>query len=36
MYYPYIAWGVDFSSGDVGRGYYDRYFGRSVRPVFAE
>ena len=30
---PGSAWGVYFGSGGVGRSYYDRYIGRSVRPV---
>ncbi|MGM9818693.1 MAG: hypothetical protein ACI30B_06915 [Paludibacteraceae bacterium] len=30
---PGYAWFVDFYSGLVGRLSYDRYFGRSVRPV---
>ena len=33
---PCSARHVFFSSGHVGRGYSDRYFGRSVRPVYAE
>ena len=30
---PYSAYGVNFSSSNVGRSYFDRYYGRSVRPV---
>ena len=31
--YPYYAWGVYFNSDDVSRGYGNRYYGFSVRPV---
>ena len=31
--YPYYAWSVNFDSDDVGRSYYNRSYGRSVRPV---
>ena len=31
--YPYNAWRVRFYSSSVDRYYYDRYCGRSVRPV---
>lgn len=30
---PYYAWGVDFYSVNVRRYFYDRFVGRSVRPV---
>ena len=31
--YPDVAWGVFFGSDYVYRGYVDRFYGRSVRPV---
>ena len=31
--YPYYAWYVNFYSGNVGGDNYNRYYGRSVRPV---
>ena len=31
--YPYDAWGVYFRSDQVGRNYYGRFYGHSVRPV---
>ena len=31
--YPNSAWAFFFKSGDEGRSRYDRYWGRSVRPV---
>ena len=31
--YPYVAYILYFYSDYVGRGYYDRYYGVSVRPV---
>ena len=30
---PYNAWYADFDSVSVSRNDYDRYYGRSVRPV---
>ena len=34
--YPSNAWYVFFSSDNVYMGRYDRYYGRSVRPVLGE
>ena len=33
---PVLACLVYFSSGNVGRSYFTRYYGRSVRPVYGE
>jgi hypothetical protein len=33
MDYPYYAWELDFNSDNCYLGYYDRYYGKSVRPV---
>lgn len=35
-YETYEAWGVYFNSGNVGRNYNIRFYGRSVRPVYGE
>lgn len=34
--YPYDAWLVYFNSGGVGRSFSHRFYGLSIRPVYAE